>query len=24
MGHVLPDNPTLDSQTLLGQKGQTV
>jgi 3,4-dihydroxy 2-butanone 4-phosphate synthase/GTP cyclohydrolase II len=24
MGHVIPDNPTLDSQTLLGQKGQTV
>ncbi|MET0989693.1 MAG: GTP cyclohydrolase II, partial [Glaciihabitans sp.] len=24
MGHVLPDNPTLDSQALLGQKGQTV
>jgi 3,4-dihydroxy 2-butanone 4-phosphate synthase/GTP cyclohydrolase II len=24
MGHVIPDNPTLDSQALLGQKGQTV
>jgi 3,4-dihydroxy 2-butanone 4-phosphate synthase/GTP cyclohydrolase II len=24
MGHVIPDTPTLDSQALLGQKGQTV
>lgn len=23
MGHVLPDSPTLDSQVLAGQKGQT-